>query len=205
MRKRKKFRDIGIDRWSYLVELLLEWESYLCEREMDLKLVKRMEKKHRCVMQTIKEVAQRKTGMGLKLMKFHAIVHLVSDILLYGVPKEFDTGSNESHHKTTKQAAKLTQRNESTFNYQTAIRLSEFLLLDLAMEEVENDTCVWEYFDGAKDIHWEEDSDEGDDDTDSGNEDADSDADGSDLGSSDEEVSCCIVIGNQTMCVKLPH
>ena len=83
------------------------------------------------------------------LMKFHAIIHLVTDILLYGVPKEFDTGSNESHHKPTKYAATLTQRKESTFNYQTALRVTEFLLVDLAMAEVEQGVNVWEYFHGA--------------------------------------------------------
>ena len=151
--KKKKIRENGIDRWSYLVELLLQWESYLCKREMRVDLVKRMAKKHRYIMQTMKEVAQREKGMGLKLMKFHAIIHLVTDILLYGVPKEFDTGSNESHHKPTKYAAKLTQRKESTFNYQTALRVTEFLLIDLAMAEVEQGVKVWEYFHGAKDIH----------------------------------------------------
>ena len=59
-------------------------------------------------------VAKRSEGMGLKLMKFHAIVHMVEDILLYGIPSEFDTGSNESHHKPTKYAARLTQRKEAT-------------------------------------------------------------------------------------------
>ena len=134
-------------------ELLLQWESYLCRREMKVELVKRMEKKHRYIMQTIKEVAQREKGMGLKLMKFHAIIHLVMDILLYGVPKEFDTGSNESHHKPTKAAAKLTQRKESTFNYQTALRITEFLLIDLAMAEVNLDANIWEYFDDSTDVH----------------------------------------------------
>ena len=153
LNSKKKIREIGIDKWSYLVELLLQWEAYLCRREMRVDLVKRMEKKHRFIMQTIKEVAQRKKGMGLKLMKFHAIIHLVSDILLYGVPKEFDTGSNESHHKPTKYAAKLTQRKESTFNYQTATRVTEFLLIDLAMAEVDHGANVWEYFLGAKDVH----------------------------------------------------
>ena len=63
--------------------------------------------------------------MGLKIMKFHAVLHLVEDILLFGVPSEFETGSNESHHKKTKVAAKMTQRNEVVFGHQTAKRMTE--------------------------------------------------------------------------------
>ena len=36
-------------------------------------LVKKMERKHRHIMYVITQVAQREEGMGLKLMKFHAI------------------------------------------------------------------------------------------------------------------------------------
>ena len=85
-------------------------------------------------------------------MKFHAIVHMVKDMLLCGVPKEFDTGSNESHHKPTKKAAKMTQRKESTFNYQTAIRMTEFLLIELSRWEVDERVGVWNYFDKVEEV-----------------------------------------------------
>ena len=35
---------------------------------------------------------------------------MAMDITYFGVPMEFDTGSNESGHKVVKKAAKLTQR-----------------------------------------------------------------------------------------------
>ena len=145
--KRKKFGgEAGLKDWTLLVELLLEWEAYLGQRKMKRKDVVRMAKKHRFIMYVMKQVADRTTGMGLKLMKFHAVIHLIFDMLLYGTPSEFDTGSNESHHKESKCAARLTQRKESTFNQQTATRLTEFLCIDLAMEELLHDRCVWEYF-----------------------------------------------------------
>ena len=84
--------------------------------------------------------------MGLKIMKFHAIIHLVEDILLFGVPSEVDTGSNESHHKTTKVAARLTQRKEITFDLQTARRMTEFMAIELAMLEIEFGKTVADYF-----------------------------------------------------------
>ena len=144
---RKKFKkENGLRDWTLLVELLLEWEAYLCEKRMKRSHVTRLAKKHRYIMYIMLSVAKRSEGMGLKLMKFHAIVHMVEDILLYGVPSKFDTGSNESHHKPTKYAAKLTQRKEATFNYQTAKRMTEFMVLDLAMHEVNGGKVVWEYF-----------------------------------------------------------
>ena len=106
--------------------------------------VKRLDKKLRYLMYIMTNVASRTKGMGLKLMKFHAIVHLFHDILQYGVPKEVDTGSNESHHKPVKAAAKNTQKNESTFTFQTAQRLDELKLIAYAMSEIRG-FQLWEY------------------------------------------------------------
>ena len=55
---------------------------------------------------------------------------------MHGVPLEFDTAANESHHKTSKVTAKLTQQNESNFNFQVALRMWEFCTLDLAIHEL---------------------------------------------------------------------
>ena len=128
------------------MELLLEWETYLNEPEMAIKHVKRLEKKHWCIMCIMQKVSPREDGMGLKLMKFHAILHVVEDILLFGAPSEFDTGSNESHHKSRKQAARLTQHDLDTFHFQMATCLVEFLLVDLALWEIEQEQVVWDYF-----------------------------------------------------------
>ena len=142
----------GLEDWQLLVELMLEWESYLSLESMQKKHVKRLGRKHKYLMYIIRNVAKRTTGMGLKLMKFHAVLHLLQDMLLYGTPSEFDTGSNESHHKPSKYAAKLTQRNESTFNYQTALRLLEFLIIEFAKVEAECGIKVWEYFEHAQKV-----------------------------------------------------
>jgi hypothetical protein len=95
-------------------------------------------------MYLIRVIAKRSKGMKLKLMKFHGIVHMADDILNFGVPMEFDTGSNESGHKATKTAAKLTQRNEVTFDYQTSIRLEETHLLEMAKQEI-SERPIWTY------------------------------------------------------------
>ena len=59
-----------------------------------------------CVMH---KVAQRSKGMGLKLTKFHMILHTWEDTIQFGVPLEFDTSANESMHKPSKKASKMTQ------------------------------------------------------------------------------------------------
>jgi len=146
MKKKSFGKEDGLRDWTLLVELLLEWEAYLTLKQMKKKDVKRLAKKHRYIMHIIKQVAARSTGMGLKLMKFHAIVHLVEDMLLFGVPAEYDTGSNESHHKVSKVAAKLTQRKEATFNYQVAKRMTEFLVIEYAMVEILDGKRLWEYY-----------------------------------------------------------
>jgi hypothetical protein len=95
----------------------------------------------------LKKVGNRVKGMGFKVMKFHAIIHLAFDILMFGVPMNVDTGSNESHHKTTKVAAKLTQKDIKTFEKQTSNRCDDFRVLDLAMEEIDG-RPLWEYYNG---------------------------------------------------------
>lgn len=145
----RKFRDkeeTALDDWILLVELMLEWEAYLNEPVMYLKHVKRLEKKHRYIMYIMRKVAQRNKGMGLKLQKFHSILHICENIIELGVPLEYDTSANESMHKPSKQASKMTQKSFDSFNSQTAQRLVEFFLIDLAMEEIDHERRVWDYF-----------------------------------------------------------
>lgn len=148
--KKKMFDDdIKVDDWILLVETLLQWEAYLCSHELLVRDVRRLEKKHRYIMYLMRRIAHRSTGMGLKIMKFHIICHLFEDMLLFGVPLEFDTSANESHHKVSKQGAKLTQKAAKTFNIQTATRMTEFRLIELALLELEQGKVPWDYFAGC--------------------------------------------------------
>ena len=146
--RKKNFKtDWAIRDWVLLVETLLQWEAYLTLAQMDKKHVQRLKKKHRFLMFLLKKVGNRSKGMGFKVMKFHAIIHLAFDILMFGVPMVVDTGSNESHHKTTKVAAKLTQKDIKCFEKQTSHRCDDFHVLDLALEELHG-RPLWHYFDG---------------------------------------------------------
>ena len=160
LNKYRSFKEgTHLDDWILLVEVMLEWESYLNEPLMQMKHVKRMDRKNRYIMYVMRKVARRSKGMGLKLTKFHMILHIWEDIIQFGVPLEFDTSANESMHKPSKKASKMTQKAADTFNLQTATRLIEFELLDLAMEEINNDRVPWNYYQRREDSGSEEDDD----------------------------------------------
>jgi len=132
-----------ITDWIMMLETVLQWECWMKSSEIPVHHVRRAKKKHRYIMYLIKKVGNRTKGMGLKTCKFHGICHLAEDILNFGVPMEVDTGSNEEHHKKPKEAAKLTQKKKEMFQVQTALRIWEMDLLELAQEEFEG-RCPWE-------------------------------------------------------------
>ena len=144
--RKRNFREIWLVRdWILLVETMLQWEAFMKLDQMEKNHVERLKKKHRFLMYLLKKVGNRTEGMGMKFMKFHAIVHLAEDIFNLGVPNNVDTGANESHHKLTKIAAMLTQKDLVNFEKQVATRLEEFDILDLAMLEL-GGRKLWEYF-----------------------------------------------------------
>ena len=80
-----------INDWADLLELLLLWEAYLHLPEMETKDLRKLDRKQRYLMYLMRMVAHRDNKMGLKLVKFHNILHIVDNVTLYGVPLESDT------------------------------------------------------------------------------------------------------------------
>ena len=78
--------------------------------------------------------------------------------MAFGVPLEVDTSSNKSFHKPSKKASKMTQKAADTFNFQTATRLIEFELLNLAMFKIETGRLPWQYYKPARDSGSDEES-----------------------------------------------
>ena len=139
-------KEFGIKDWTLLVETLLMWEMWLKSNTISKKHVRRSQRKHRYIMYLIRKVGDRKKGMGLKIMKYHGIMHMTQDMFHFGVPMDYDTGADESGHKPSKTAAKLTQKRKDTFDEQVAKRLSEVHVLALAMEETRNERTLWDYY-----------------------------------------------------------
>jgi hypothetical protein len=136
-----------VSDWIMLLETLLQWEVWLRQESIKTNELHRARKKHQYMMGLFKKIVKRQKGMGMKLTKFHVILHLVEDILDYGVPITFDTGSNEMAHKGYKSSAKQTQKNARQFEFQTACRCIENLAVTLAGIEKEEDITPWKY-------HW---------------------------------------------------
>jgi hypothetical protein len=147
-KKRSNFAEDGkLKDWIMLLEILIQWEQWLKSPKMMRSQVERLKKKHRYIMHLIKRVGKRSKGMGLKITKFHMILHMYADIINFGVPLEYDTGSNEAAHKSTKTAAKVTQKKEEFFDEQVATRREEVHLLELAKEEIAG-RPPWNYYHG---------------------------------------------------------
>ena len=148
---RKGFKtEEQLSDWALLLEMLLILEAYLNEPVMETRDVKKLLLGIRYIMYLVRQVASRQKGMGLKFLKFHVLLHIVDNIILYGVPLECDTSANESHHKPMKQAAKLTQRTHSTFNLQTSNRLVDMETVELGELEVRENKGTWMYYDGLR-------------------------------------------------------
>jgi hypothetical protein len=127
-RKKEHFgNEEALRDWSQLVETLLQWERWLKSTSMEKQHVKQAKEKHRYIMYLMKKVAKWSTGMQLKLTKFHGIVHMAEDILNFGVPMEFDTGSNESGHKPTKTAARLTKKTKKLLTIKQQFAWKKFI------------------------------------------------------------------------------
>jgi len=122
--------------WIMLIETLLQWESWLKSDAMLRSDVEKADKKHRYIMYLIRKVGRRVKGMGLKITKYHAIMHMFEDILHFGVPMNYDTGFREMGHKPIIADSKRTQKKEETFVYQVGVRVNEAHLLALADTEL---------------------------------------------------------------------
>ena len=84
----------------------------------------------RNLMKLYKHTVKRTDGVGLKLTKFHQILHHVKTISEHGSMLNVDSGRPESTHKYfAKDVAKKTQRRNASLAQQSAIRLSESQLI----------------------------------------------------------------------------
>jgi hypothetical protein len=93
----------------------------------------------RCVMHKYKSTVERKDGNGLKLPKFHQLLHVPRYILKFGSPKNFNSGRCESHHiKLSKMPASTAQRRVATFEHQVGSRITDHLVVNRALFNLES-------------------------------------------------------------------
>lgn len=136
--------------WIMVLETVLQWEQWLKKPKLKVSLLDRAERKHKYLMYLIRKVAARTKGMGLKLIKFHYILHFIDDIKNHGTPAGLCTGKDEERHKARKIAAVLTQKQHKTFDSQTEKRMQEVFLLELAQEELRTGWAPFDYYNRTK-------------------------------------------------------
>ena len=136
----KLTKTLGADRRTSFIhgfELLLMLENF-CKQHMhtakDLKIAK---KGIPLVMNTIKILLNRRQGHGMKIIKFHLMLHFAEDILRFGSMRNFDSCIGERHHTTeVKDPARKTQRRKGVFELQTAKRYVENIGIQRANREI---------------------------------------------------------------------
>jgi hypothetical protein len=117
-----------------VIELMLMLEAFCNQDEISTKNVRRLKFFMPFILDKYKTTLNRQVGCKMKIIKFHLPLHFADDMLRFGTMKNFDTGIGESHHKTeAKLPAMTTQRRQVSFEYQTAKRQIENLVLNIAM------------------------------------------------------------------------
>ena len=119
--------------YIHVLELLLMVENFCKQESHELLQLKIIKTGIPYIMNTIKEVLDRKDGQGWKIPKFHLMTHFADDVYRFGSMRNFDSATGERNHKTeVKDPAQHTQRRKDEFEMQTADRYYENLLIQLA-------------------------------------------------------------------------
>lgn len=115
-----------------LLTNLLLVENFLKAREVSRGQIDMYNDYIRLFLRSYKQVVNRETGMGMKIIKFHLPLHGADDMERFGPSMSFDGSNGESGHIPMKQAARSTQQNSLTFDAQTARQHSQNLMIDRA-------------------------------------------------------------------------
>ena len=118
-----------MNTFQNLFQDLLIYAEWLCSDFFHKDLLDECHKNIQQLMLSIKKVVTRNSVNGLKLSKFHEMLHVCRDIRLLGPPDGFDGRPGESAHKFTKLNARKTQRRNNVFESQTCKRIYESEIL----------------------------------------------------------------------------
>lgn len=115
-----------------LFQNILLYMEWLSQTSYDTISLKSYEIRIKMLMRHLRILVHRENNKGLKVGKFHEMLHVVRDIELFGPPCGYDGRPGESSHKDTKKCAVKTQRRKNVFEYQTGVRIYESLLISKA-------------------------------------------------------------------------
>ena len=136
MREGGMGNEAHITDWITLLSSLLQWQEWLKQEEIEVRLVKKSTKAIKWLMSLMKTVAPREHGMRHNTIKFHLPLHLADDILDHGVPQNVNSAFAESAHiPLAKDTSRNTQKRQSTFTLQAAKRYVEDLAVHVSWTE----------------------------------------------------------------------
>ena len=151
-----------IQSWINFLEMQLQLHDWLRSTTLEVEAVERSKTKMKEYMNRAKHVRKRSTlekTMGNNTMNHHGTKHLPQQILDFGVPDNWNTDSNEGHHRPDKKTSLRTQRHHDKFNEQMAEATQSRQAVELAAVE-QNGHQKWKYYSGfdhsdrIKDIEW---------------------------------------------------
>ena len=123
--------------FTHCFELLLLMENFCKQTSLHKSDLMTMKKGIPLIMDFIKCTLNRQDGNGMKIIKFHLMLHFVDDIRRFGSMRNYDSCIGERHHCTeVKDPAQQTQRRKNNFEKQTAFRYYENLLISIGENDM---------------------------------------------------------------------
>jgi len=92
----------------------------------------------------LRKVFNRQHSAKMKLLKFHLMTHIPSDILKWGIPSAYNSATGESNHKMLKRRSKKTQRQVNLMEEQTGVRYVENLAISRTRQDMVNTGFVYQ-------------------------------------------------------------
>ena len=122
-----------LKKWLCLFETCLYYHDWIMKRSFRRNTLKDKNKSIRTLHALLKELVLRKE-LGIKYVpKFHEFFHVTRNILWHGPCISYDTRPQESSLRLHKGLSQNTQRQLSSFCYQTAKRLYENMVVILTL------------------------------------------------------------------------
>ena len=127
--------------WVLVVSSLLQWYQWIKEPHLTKLHVLRLHATVQWLMRLVADIAPQTTGMGNNTIKRHLVLNLCQDMLDHGVPQNMNSAYAESANiSLAKETSMRTQKCATSFTFQAATRYTDNLALDLACDDLRQDT-----------------------------------------------------------------
>ena len=92
-------------KYITVLEKLIILSEWVCKDEFEITCLEQVHNNIITIMKLSKDTVWRDSIHGMKISKFHEMLHIAWDIHLFGPPKGYDGCPGESSHKQTKMLA----------------------------------------------------------------------------------------------------